>query len=47
MELIVRSSAVQDSAAQTTLPLVDQQLSLNQVLDQEWILELIAENGQR
>jgi len=46
MELIVSSSAVQDSATQTTLPLVDQQLSLNQVLDQEWILELIAENGQ-
>ena len=46
MELIVSSSAVQDSATQTTLPRVDQQLSLNQVLDQEWILELIAENGQ-
>ena len=46
MELVVSSSAVQDSATQTTLPLVDQQLSLNQVLDQEWILELIAENGQ-
>ena len=46
MELIVSSSAVQDSATQTTLPLVDQQLSLNQVLDQEWIIELIAENGQ-
>ena len=46
MEPTVGSSAVQDSATQTTPPLVDQQISLNQVLDQEWILELITENGQ-
>ena len=47
MEPTVSSSAIQDSATQTTPPLVDQQISLNQVLDQEWILELITENGQR
>ena len=45
MEPTVSSSAIQDSATQTP-PLVDQQISLNQVLDQEWILELITENGQ-
>ena len=43
MEPTVGSSAVQDSATQTTPPLVDQQISLNQVLNQEWILELITE----
>ena len=47
MEPTVGSSAVQDSATQTTPPLVDPQISLNQVLNQEWILELITENGQR
>ena len=45
MEPTVSSSAIQDSATQTP-PLIDQQISLNQVLDQEWILELITENGQ-
>ena len=45
MEPTASSSAIQDSATQTP-PLVDQQISLNQVLDQEWILELITENGQ-
>ena len=46
MEPTVSSSTIQDSAAQTTPPLVGRQLSLNQILDQEWILELITENGQ-
>lgn len=45
MEPTVSSSAIQDLATQTP-PLIDQQISLNQVLDQEWILELITENGQ-
>ena len=47
MEPTVSSSTVQDSATRMTLPLIDQQISLNQVLGQEWILELITENGQR
>ena len=46
MEPTVSSSVVRDSATQTTPPLVDQQVGLNQVLDREWILELITENGQ-
>ena len=41
MEPTVSSSVVQNSATQTTPPLTDQQISLNQVLDQEWILELL------
>ena len=45
MEPTVSSSAIQDSATQTP-PLADQKLSLNQILDQEWILEFITENGQ-
>ena len=46
MEPTVSSSVVRDSATQTTPPLVGQQVSLTKVLDQEWTLELITENGQ-
>ena len=46
MEPTVSSSTIQDSAAQIISPLVGRQLNLNQILDQEWILELITENGQ-